>query len=131
MVFFMWIAFIVLWSIILLFLYVLRKHIFNRRSLFVCAGFLLPILIFQLFTMPFVTQKEALNIAEQSVSPYTKNSLYSGKAQLFDSEDGGKYWSVFFTINPGEYAEVYIDARSEEVIKAKINKKNGDDIIIE
>ncbi|WP_163539873.1 PepSY domain-containing protein [Gracilibacillus sp. YIM 98692] len=124
------IIFVILISIILLFLFVLRKHIFNKKIIYILMGMMVIWGGYKLVTMPFISKEEAVVKAKKTVAPYTYRPLYRVNAEIYERNTGGSYWSVAIAITNGSYAEVYIDARSGEILSAKINKLNGNDIEI-
>ncbi|KAA0542282.1 hypothetical protein FZW96_21380 [Bacillus sp. BGMRC 2118] len=135
-----WISMIALLLIIviaLLFVFVLREHIFSRKTsrvlIYIAIGFIIIIIIiiiiggFKLLTMPLITQEEAGDIAKDTISPYVEKKIY--ESQIHTEINNGNYL-VSIDFREKGYAEVIIDTRSGEVFYAIINNFNGEDIEI-
>ncbi|WP_169823971.1 hypothetical protein [Bacillus marinisedimentorum] len=120
-------------SIGLLFLFILRKQIFNKKLIYVVVTLSVIFGGYQHTTIPFVSQEEAIAEAKKTVAPYTKNHLYQDqiKVELVNPKNMfDQQYAVIIDITSNSYAEVYVDIRNGEILKARIHNLSNEDIVI-
>ncbi len=127
------VLFFIFLSIGLLFLFILRKQIFNRKLIYVVITLSVIFGGYQLTTMPFISQEAAITEAKKAVAPYTKNHLYQDqiKVELVNPKNIlDQQYAVIIDITSNSYAEVYVDIRNGDVLKARIHNLGKEDIVI-
>ncbi|WP_261133408.1 PepSY domain-containing protein [Bacillus sp. Marseille-Q3570] len=131
---FYWILFTLFIGIGLLFILAIRRKLLNRKLVFVLIVTLAIFEGYKLLTVPLISPEEASRIAKDTVSPYTEKMLHQNqmKAEVLSQKSvfDEKRYVVSIDIPNNRYAEVYINARNGEVLDARINDFDGEDIEI-
>lgn len=125
----------------IMFVYIIGSRLKGIRTLLIVLGSLVVCFIgIKLVTMPLVSKDEAVSIAREEALSHT-NLTISQPPTAIISEIGDEtpakvkeelagldYWivGIEFESTRLAYAEVYVDARTGDVIDGRLHNKKGD-----
>ncbi len=109
-----------------MFIITLRKQLFNKKVLSLLVLTILIVGMFQIgWSASHLSNEEAITLAKKTVSPYRDVKLKKNQIEVINMES--ERIAVVIEFAPNNYAEVYIDQLSGEVLEANIIDFHGED----